>query len=94
MRIGLIQTRGLGDIVIAVPIAMYYINRGHEVYWPIQDSFVNSFKYAFPKINFIPIDTNLTGINTADYFYEKPNIILKNLSCDEIICLRSEGAHV
>ena len=89
MKVGLIQTRGLGDIVIAAPIAMFYINNGHEVFWPIQDSFINSFENAFPEIKFIPINVSKTGFNTAEYFYEMPKRILEDLNCDQIFCLYS-----
>lgn len=89
MKIGIIQTRGLGDIVIAAPIAMYYIERGCDIYWPIDSDFVDSFEYAFPKINFIPVYKNETGINTSDYFYTRPKEILQNISCNATLCLYS-----
>lgn len=89
MKIGIIQTRGLGDIVIAAPIAMYYIERGCKVYWPIDSDFINSFQYAFPKINFIPIIKDHAGDSTAEYFYHAPLEELKKKECDSIICLYS-----
>lgn len=89
MKIGIIQTRGLGDIVIAAPIAMYYIDRGCEVYWPIDSEFFESFTYAFPKINFIPIHSSLTGKATAEYFYHSPLEELFKIGCDSNICLYS-----
>ena len=89
MKLGIIQTRGLGDIVIAVPIAMYYIERGCEVYWPIDSEFISSFEYAFPKINFIPIDISLTGNSTAEYFYHAPLEELNKKDCKSIFCLYS-----
>lgn len=89
MKIGIIQTRGLGDIVIAAPIAMYYIERGCEVYWPIDSDFVESFKYAFPKISFLSVDKKITGENSADYFLHYPQRILESINCDVKICLYS-----
>jgi hypothetical protein len=89
MKIGIIQTRGLGDIVIAAPIAMYYINRGCEVYWPIDSEFIASFEDAFPKIKFLPIDKLETGNATAEYFYHVPYSKLINNGCTTIICLYS-----
>jgi hypothetical protein len=89
MKLGIIQTRGLGDIVIAAPIAMYYISRGCEVYWPIDSDFIPSFSCAFPKIKFIPIDKSTTGCSTINYFYNAPLEELKRLNCDSIICLYS-----
>ena len=89
MKIGIIQTRGLGDIIIAIPIAMYYINRGCTIHWPIDSTFIESFKDSFPEINFIPVNVNLTGNGTAAYFYSKPLEELLNIKCDSILCLYS-----
>jgi hypothetical protein len=89
MKLGIIQTRGLGDIVIAAPIAMYYIERGCEVYWPIDSEFISSFKNAFPKINFIPVEKSKTGDSTSDYFYNTPLEKLNQLNCNSITCLYS-----
>jgi hypothetical protein len=89
MKIGIIQTRGLGDIVIAAPIAMYYIERGCEVYWPIDSDFLKPFSYAFPKIKFIGVDKKITGSNTADFFYNTPLKLLNDIECKQIICLYS-----
>lgn len=88
-KIGLIQTRGLGDIIISAPIAMYYIDRGCEVYWPIDSEFIFSFQCAFPKIKFIAINKERTGSSTADYFYNEPLNELNRNSCDVIFCLYS-----
>ena len=89
MRIGIIQTRGLGDIVIAAPIAMYYIDRGCEVFWPIDSEFIPSFAFAFAKINFLPINRTETGDSTAEYFYYAPLDKLKQQECDSVLCLYS-----
>jgi hypothetical protein len=89
MKLGIIQTRGLGDIVIAAPIAAYYNNRGFEVFWPIDSDFISSFKDAFPKINFIPIEKTITGDATADYFYHQPLRELNKIGCEITICLYS-----
>jgi hypothetical protein len=89
MKLGIIQTRGLGDIVIAAPIAMYYIDRGCDVYWPIDSTFIASFSDAFPNINFIPVDKEVTGSATAEYFYYFPLSELKKVNCENIICLYS-----
>lgn len=90
MKIGIIQTRGLGDIVIAAPIALYYINRGCEVYWPIDSEFIASFAEAFPKIKFIGINREETGNSTAEYFYYQPLKELTARSCTTTICLYSQ----
>lgn len=89
MKLGIIQTRGLGDIVIAAPIAAYYNNLGFEVFWPIDSDFIASFKDAFPKINFIPIEKAIYGDATADYFYHQPLRELNKIGCEFKICLYS-----
>jgi hypothetical protein len=82
MKVGIIQTRGIGDIIIAAPIAKYFIDRGHEVFWPIDSDFLEPFKYALPSINFLSIDKNIVGGNTAEFFIEGPKKIINQLKCD------------
>lgn len=89
MKIGLIQTRGLGDILIATPIAMYYIERNCEVFWPIDSDFIPSFSNAFPKINFIPINKEECMGETEMYFLTRPKTELQKMGCDTIIVLYS-----
>ncbi len=89
MRIGIIQTRGMGDIIIAAPIAMYWVNQGHEVFWPIDSEFVDAFSYALPNIQFLPIDKAVTGPNTAEYFVDMPRRILTHLGCEQVHTLYS-----
>jgi hypothetical protein len=54
-RIGFIQTRGIGDIIIALPIADAFIEQGCEVYWPIDAAFVSAFAAAKPEVRFLPV---------------------------------------
>ena len=89
MRLGLIQTRGLGDIVIAAPIAQYYIDRGHEVFWPVDHYFYPSVQAAFPEINFIQLDKSLTASGSRDYFLDEPLRKLQALHCKPVISLYS-----
>ena len=89
MRIGIIQTRGMGDIVIAAPIATYWLERGHEVFWPIDSEFIEAFSYALPDIQFLPVDKSVTGANTAGYFIEYPRELLSNAGCEKVHVLYS-----
>jgi hypothetical protein len=84
-RIGLIQSRGLGDIVIALPIAKWYHDRGYEVVWPIDEKFYPSFKDTINYVSFIPFkfQPTITG------FYAKPLEILNTQNCEKIINLYS-----
>ena len=89
MKVGLIQTRGIGDIIIAAPIAQYFIGQGHDVFWPVESSFHVSVQAAFPEIRFIPVYEEETGYATVDYFYSRPKAELERIGCDSIFCLYS-----
>lgn len=89
MKTGIIQTRGLGDIIIAAPIAQFLARNGHEVYWPIDSDFIKSISFAFPNIKFIPVDKSITGNNTAEYFLEYPKKLLEEIVCEKNIILYS-----
>lgn len=81
--IGIIQSRGLGDILIALPIAKYFYDRGRKVVWPICQEFYGSVKDTAPWVDWIPIQTD----SRAQFFYERPNFELGKAGCKEIICL-------
>lgn len=89
MKIGLIQSRGIGDIVIAAPIAQHYISLGYEVFWPVSDCFFPFVKTAFPTINFISLIPDSSGYHSLDHAYNRPLAELQALACDEIFCLYS-----
>lgn len=82
-RLGIIQSRGLGDLVIALPIAHYYRNQGWDVYWPICEPFVNSMQSAAPWVRWIPIPIDSQGL----FFYDVPMQRLRNFQVDEVLCL-------
>lgn len=82
-RLGIIQSRGLGDIVIALPIARHYHNEGYEIHWPIDQQFVSSVSAVVNWVNWIPLEVDAKG----RYFYDVPLERLRNLKCDEIIPL-------
>lgn len=82
-RLGIIQSRGLGDIVISLPIAHHYHKQGWDIYWPVCEEFVKHFKHHVPWITWVPIPYD----NVGNYFYNLPITRLKNFKCDEILCL-------
>jgi len=81
-KLGLIQTRGLGDIIIALPIAKYYHDQGWHVHWPVVDAWEEQLKSVAPWVRWIPVTPD-----SGRFFYDEPMIRLKNFGCDEIICL-------
>ena len=82
-RLGIIQSRGLGDLVIALPIAGHYRDQGWDGYWPICEQFVASMQQSAPWVNWITIPTDPQGL----FFYDVPQSRLRNFKCDEVICL-------
>lgn len=84
-KLGIIQSRGLGDILIALPIAEYYHREGYEVYWPICDEFFPSVKDSVPWVHWIPLVPDSRGL----FFYDTPRERLRNLGVkpEDILCL-------
>lgn len=81
-KLGLIQTRGLGDIIIALPIAKFYHDQGWHVHWPVTDAWVEQLEHHAPWVKWIPVKAD-----SGPFFYDIPMERLKNFKCDEIICL-------
>lgn len=81
-KLGIVQTRGLGDIIIALPIAKHYCDQGYEIYWPILEEFMGSFTDTVPWINWIPITQD-----HGAFFYDVPAQRLKNLGVTELLPL-------
>ena len=82
-RLGIIQSRGLGDLVIALPIAGHYRDQGWDIYWPILEAFLPSMTQIAPWVNWIPLPYDYPGA----YFYEIPHQRLKNLGITEYLPL-------
>jgi hypothetical protein len=84
-KIGLIQSRGIGDIIIALPIAKYYSDRGCEIFWPIDQRFAPSFLHAVDYVNFIPFQFEAN----AQGFLHNPTELLRKAGCEKCISLYS-----
>lgn len=81
-KLGIIQSRGMGDIVIALPIAKFYADDGWEIYWPICESFISHFDKVVPWVKWIPVP-----VDSGSFFYDIPMKRLKNFEVDETLCL-------
>lgn len=81
-KLGIIQSRGLGDIIIALPIAHYYHKQGYKIHWPILDQWTSIFQQHASWVKWIPIPQD-----SGAYFYDVPLQRLRNFGCEEIICL-------
>jgi len=86
-KIGLVQTCGIGDIVIALPIAAAMARRGDSVCWPVDERFAPFLQRAAPFVNFLPVPRDVPS--PEDYFIFAPQRALKALACDRIYILYS-----
>lgn len=77
--IGIIQPGRLGDIIICLPIAKYYFDRGYNVYWPIFNKFVPMLSDSINYVNF-----KHTTDDVYNCVLQARNLLKK---CDEIIDL-------
>jgi len=82
-KLGIIQSRGLGDICLALPIAHYYHRQGHEIIWPICEEFLPSVQSWVPWVTWQAMQADSQG----RFFYLEPQRILTDQNCDQIICL-------
>lgn len=66
-KIGIVQPGRLGDIIICLPIAKYYYDKGYEVYWPIFNTLIHNFTKTILYVKFIPVSNNVyTCVNEAN----------------------------
>jgi len=82
-KLGIIQSRGLGDLVIALPIARWYADRDWDIYWPIDERFLWDMQEGAPWVNWVPVPYDPPG----RYFYDVPVERLRNLKVDELLPL-------
>jgi len=83
MKRGIIQSRGLGDIIIALPIAhYYYTEHGDEIYWPICQEFIEHFQRHVPWVSWLPC-VDKTGL----FFYEEPTRLLAEVGVEDALYL-------
>jgi hypothetical protein len=75
---GIIQSRGLGDIIIALPIARHYYDRGEEIVWPICEEFYSSVKNHVPWVNWVSIETDKKG----RFFLDRPLEVFREWGVD------------
>lgn len=81
--LGIIQSGGLGDIVIALPIARHYHDQGRQIFWPVREEFLPNFRESVPWISWVPVPTDPDG----RFWYDEPAKRLRDLGCDQCLCL-------
>jgi hypothetical protein len=84
-KLGLIQSRGLGDILIALPIARWYQRLGWDVVWPVDRPFAYMLTPAVDYVTFIPLDFK----HDLNGFLYQPRELLQMARCDKVITLYS-----
>lgn len=67
-KLGIIQSRGIGDIVIALPIAKHFADQGNEIYWPICEDFVTHFESVAPWVTWLSVPVDAQG----EFFLNTP----------------------
>lgn len=77
-KTGIIQSRGLGDILIALPIARHYWRLGHEIHWPICAEFVSSVERSVPWVKWYSVQTDVQGL----FFFDEPLRILQEVGVE------------
>jgi hypothetical protein len=81
--LGLLQSRGIGDIIIALPIAKYFHDRGVSVYWPVDERLFPNFRDAVDYAHFIPFEFQ----PTLKGFIQEPLRLLKAVPCEQVVPL-------
>jgi hypothetical protein len=76
-KLGIIQVGKIGDIIILLPIAKYYKEKGYEIIWPIYKNIIKNFLNYIDYVNFIP----------CEFDCEDARKICKDLKCYEILDL-------
>lgn len=58
-KLGIIQPGKIGDIIICLPIAKWYYDKGYEIIWPIDENIISNFHSKqwiyIPYVKFVPI---------------------------------------
>lgn len=81
--LGIIQSRGLGDIFIALPIALHYHEQGRRIIWPVCEEFYPAVKDTVPWVEWVSIPLDPMG----KFFYDRPYFELGKRGCSENLCL-------
>lgn len=53
--LGIIQPGKIGDIIICLPIAKWYADKGYNVYWPVDKNIIKNFLGYVDYVEFVPI---------------------------------------
>ena len=65
-KLGIIQPGRLGDIIICLPIAKYYFDRGYEVIWPVLNDYISLFS-NIDYVTALPINSDILNCTREAY---------------------------
>ena len=82
-RVGFIQTGGIGDLIMILPIADHYEEQGWEIVWPVDERFVTMFRRIKPSINFLPVAG--WPVNDRAYYLDRPLEHISGFDCERTI---------
>jgi hypothetical protein len=83
-KIGIVQPGRIGDIIIVLPIAKYYFDKGYEVFWPVVNQYLDLFEY----VDYVhPVPVGNFQNNALRGSYQISLRKLKKLGINEIIDL-------
>jgi hypothetical protein len=74
-KLGIIQPGKIGDIIICLPIAKWYSDRGYKVIWPIDQHIIPHFIDHIDYVEFIP----------SNFDCNRAREICQNENCNTII---------
>jgi hypothetical protein len=75
-KLGIVLPGNIGDIIISLPIAKYYHDKGYEIHWPIYNIIIENFKNHITYVNFYPL--NIQNFNPIEESFK----ILKEKKCE------------
>jgi hypothetical protein len=76
-RLGLIQPGRAGDIIICLPIAKYYFDKGYEIIWPVLSEYYDCFR-DISYVNPVRLDCDIS------FAAIKAMEICRNKNCEEL----------
>jgi hypothetical protein len=82
-RLGIVQSGGIGDIIIALPIADHYEAQGYEIVWPVAADTAAAFSAIKPSIKFLPVARG------SDLALNEPLRLIQQHECERTIILYS-----
>lgn len=58
-KIGILQPGKLGDLIICLPIAKYYADKGYKVIWPVFNNFAPMMQEVVDYVEYMPVTNNV-----------------------------------